>query len=104
MLTGLVTKGGSNGWVTRFTIQYSQNGQDWNPIMEEAKKEKIFLGNFDGDSPRVNKFEMPISAKYLKIIPIKWHKNIQMRIEPHGCFEPYRKFKFRVDFLFETKM
>lgn len=92
MLTGVVTKGGPNGWVTRFTIQYSPNDKDWNPIMEEGK-EKVFLGNFDGDTARTNDFAMPISTRYLKIIPIKWHNNIQMRIEPHGCFKPYGEFK-----------
>lgn len=91
-VTGLATKGGPNGWVTLFTVQYSQNGKDWNAIMEGPKKQKEFLGNFDGNSPRVNNFDMPISAQYLRINPTKWHNNIQMRIEPHGCFEPYRKY------------
>lgn len=87
----MVTKGGPKGWVTRFTIQYSPNGKDWNPILEQSGKEKVFLGNFDSDTPRMNTFSTPISAQYLKIIPIKWHDNVQMRVEPYGCFEPYRR-------------
>lgn len=94
VIIGLVTKGGPNGWVTRFIVQYSSNGKDWNPIVEHPGKEKVFLGNFDNNTPRTNNFNMPISAQYLKIIPVKWHDNIQMRIEPYGCFEPYRKFQF----------
>lgn len=85
-----MTKGGPNGWVTRFKVKYSQDDKDWNPILEKTN-EKMFLGNFDSDTPRFHNFDIPISAQYLKIIPLKWHNNIQMRIEPHGCFKPYRK-------------
>lgn len=91
-VTGLVTKGGPNGWVTLFSVHYSSNGKEWNTIVEESGKQKAFLGNFDSKTPRINKFSMPISAEFLKIVPIKWHDNVQMRIEPLGCFEPYRRF------------
>ncbi|KAL1513261.1 hypothetical protein ABEB36_002690 [Hypothenemus hampei] len=89
-ITGIVTKGGQVGWITSFTIKYSQNHKDWNPIMDQkARNEKIFLGNFDKNSPQVNNFQMPINARYLKVIPTKWHETIQLRVEIHGCFKPY---------------
>lgn len=66
---------------------------NWNPILEKnSKKEKVFIGNFDTDTPKVNNFDLPICAQYLKIIPTIWENNIQMRIEVYGCYEPYRKF------------
>lgn len=92
-LTGLVTKGGPDGWVTGFKVQYSPNGKDWNPVVDELGNEKVFLGNFDNDSPRTNEFDLPISAQVLKIIPVKWHDNVQMRVEPKGCYLPYRKLQ-----------
>ncbi|CAG9772868.1 unnamed protein product [Ceutorhynchus assimilis] len=89
-ITGIVTKGGKNGWVTLYTVKYSQNGKDWNPILDEkTQNEKTFLGNFDQNSPQVNNFMLPIHARYIKIVPQKWHDCIQLRVEIHGCFKPY---------------
>jgi hypothetical protein len=89
----LEIKGGPNGWVTAFTLKYSQDNKAWNPILDKkTKKEQTFLGNYDADSPQLINFDLPINAKYVKLIPKKWHDNIQLRVEMHGCFEPYRKF------------
>lgn len=60
--------GGDKGWVTAYSIKYSQNGKDWNPLLDENQQnEKIFLGNFDHNSPHVNNFIMPVNARYYKI-------------------------------------
>lgn len=90
-ITGFVTKGGDDGWVTAFTVKYSHDKQTWNPIMDVLQDERIFLGNFDSNSPQTNSFELPICARYIKIIPNRWHNKIQLRIEIQGCFKPYRK-------------
>ncbi|RZC42307.1 hemocytin, partial [Asbolus verrucosus] len=89
-ITGVETKGGPDGWVTAFTIQYSHDSKDWNPILNKKGTEKqIFMGNFDENTTQINNFDLPINTKYFKLIPTKWHNNIQMRVEVHGCFEPY---------------
>uniref|UniRef100_A0AAR5PSZ2 F5/8 type C domain-containing protein n=1 Tax=Dendroctonus ponderosae TaxID=77166 RepID=A0AAR5PSZ2_DENPD len=89
-ITGIVSKGGKKGWVTTYAVKYSHNGKDWNPVVDEhSQNEKTFLGNFDHNSPQVNNLAMPINARYLRVLPIKWHKTIQLRLEIHGCFKPY---------------
>lgn len=88
-ITGFVTRGGNQGWVTAFNVKYSHNKKDWNPIMDDNQKEKVFLGNFNKDTPKINAFEMPINTRYVRLIPIKWHQNIQLRVEIHGCYKPY---------------
>lgn len=98
-ITGLVTRGGENGWVKTYTLQYSQNKKDWNPILDYNQKEKIFLANVDNNSPHKNDFDLPISARYFKIIPATWSENIAMRIELHGCFKPYREFYLSLHYL-----
>lgn len=93
-MTGIETKGGPEGWVKAFIVMYSDDDKinTWNPVLEKnSKKDKIFSGNFDTDTPKVNYFDLPICAKYLKIIPTSWENNIQMRVEVYGCYEPYRK-------------
>ncbi|XP_066254573.1 hemocytin [Euwallacea similis] len=89
-ITAIVTKGGDKGWVTAFSVKYSVNALDWNPLLDEkGENEKVFLGNFDSNSPQVNSFHIAISARYLKILPLKWHNTIQLRVEVQGCFKPY---------------
>lgn len=64
MVLIVFVQGGEKGWVTAYSIKYSQNGKDWNPIVDDhSQDEKIFLGNFDNNSPRVNNFVMPINAR-----------------------------------------
>lgn len=98
-ITGLVTRGGKNGWVTAYKIQYSQDKEHWNPILDENMEDRIFVANYDNSSPHVNNFDLPICTQYVKIIPVKWQNNIQMRIEIRGCYKPYRMFKNFLNFL-----
>lgn len=91
-LTGVITKGGPVGWVSTYKILYSHDDYFWNPITDDFGTEKTFLGNFDQDTPYKNMFNKPIRAQYLKIVPKNWMNNIQMRVEPLGCFEVYRKY------------
>lgn len=93
-ITGLKTKGGDSGWVTAFTVKYSQNGKEWNPILDNAQNEKVFLGNYNGVMPQVTNFDLPINTRYIRIIPTKWKNDIQMRVEMTGCYKPYRKYPF----------
>lgn len=90
-ITGIVTKGGPKGWVTSYKVKYSHNKKDWNVILDKYLKDNAFLGNFDEDTPQINNFNLPILTTYIQIIPLTWHNNIQLRVELHGCFKPYRK-------------
>ncbi|XP_068629642.1 hemocytin [Battus philenor] len=89
-ITGIKTKGGANGWVTAYNVMYSCNlSVPFSPVVDNRGEKQLFLANFDADSVVWTKFLPPIRAQYLKIMPIKWNRNMEMRIEPVGCFEPY---------------
>lgn len=89
-LTGVITKGGSHGFVTAFNVFYSHDRTFWNPITEADQTARVFRGNADDVTTKVNYFKKPIQAQYLKIVPIKWSESIVMKVEPIGCFQPYR--------------
>lgn len=89
MVTGLQSKGGPAGWVTVYRVEYSLDRSAWNAIEDDKQKPRQFLANFDGYSLRTNTFEKPVNTRYLKVVPLKWHESIQMKIEPIGCFKPY---------------
>ena len=90
-LTGVITKGGEYGWVKSYTILYSTDNIIWNKLIEPSGQPKAFLANVDSDNVKKNYFQNPINARYLKIQPLKWHSAIELKLEPIGCYLPYRK-------------
>ena len=46
---------------------------------------QIFEGNEDSDTVVFNKLSQPITARYIRLLPIEWHEHISMRIEIYGC-------------------
>ena len=46
---------------------------------------QIFPGNGDSETAVYNILKPPITARYIRILPIAWYKNIAMRIEIYGC-------------------
>jgi F5/8 type C domain len=90
-LTGVVTKGGEYGWVKSFTVAVSKDNVIWTKLMNDAGMPLEFLANVDSDSVKKNLFRMPVNAQYLRIQPTKWHGAIELKLEPLGCFQPYRE-------------
>lgn len=90
-MTGVKTKGGTDGWVTGYKIEYSPDNLVWNPVLDNEGYIKVFLANYDNDTPKVNYFKYPIKAQFLKLIPTNWKSTIELKVEPLGCFKPYRK-------------
>jgi von Willebrand factor len=90
-LTGIITKGGEYGWVKSFMIQYSKDNVIWNKLLDDYGKPREFLANYDSETEKRNLFKTPINAQFLKIQPLKWHSAIELKIEPLGCFLPYRE-------------
>ena len=90
-LTGVITKGGEYGWVKSFTIQYSKDNIIWNKLFDKNGRPAQFLANVDSDNVKKNNFPSTINARYLKIQPLKWHQAIELKLEPIGCYLPYRK-------------
>lgn len=90
-VSGFITKGGPDGWVTGYKVMFSKRKPTWNTVLASQGQPRIFEANVDEHSPRTHHFKKPILAQYLKLVPTKWERNINMRIEPLGCFKPYRK-------------
>ena len=97
-LTGIKMKGGEYGWVVAYLVHFSHDNLFWNEVMDLSGKTKLFLANFDSESVKSNHFDFPINARYLKIVPTKWHETIELKVEPIGCFKPYRKYFYHKPF------
>uniref|UniRef100_T1JAC2 Hemocytin n=1 Tax=Strigamia maritima TaxID=126957 RepID=T1JAC2_STRMM len=85
-ITGIITQGSptSKEWVTHFEVMYSSNGIDWKTIQQDDKT-KVFIGNIDQRSLKVNLFPAPIYAKFIQILPTDWIHRISLRFELLGC-------------------
>ena len=46
---------------------------------------KVFDGNEDSATVVVNKLTKVVRARFIRVLPIEWHKHISMRIEIYGC-------------------
>ncbi|XP_070069456.1 hemocytin-like [Drosophila takahashii] len=88
-VTAIQTLGGAYGWVTSFRVLFSSNKLVWNELPGPQGDGHIFEGNQDGHSIRTNGFPRPLVTRHLRLVPTSWDQNINWRIEPIGCFEPY---------------
>ncbi|XP_072025097.1 uncharacterized protein [Amphiura filiformis] len=89
-ITGVIVQGNpsTDKWVSRFQVQHSLNIVDWFFVEDSDGNEKVFPGSVDRDTPIVNTFQEPITAQYIRVVPIEWHGNISMRFELLGCQTP----------------
>lgn len=88
-----MTKGGEYGWVKAFIVLYSKDNVIWNKITDDNGKIHEFLANVDSENEKKNLFSNPVKAQFMKIQPTRWHVAIELKLEPIGCFEPYREFR-----------
>ncbi|XP_034192438.1 neurexin-4 isoform X1 [Osmia lignaria lignaria] len=86
-ITAVATQGRAvqNEYVMEYGISYGTNGLDYVDFKEEDGNIKMFKGNVDGDTIKLNKFEVPIIAQWIRINPTRWRDRISLRLELYGC-------------------
>ncbi|KAG7191157.1 hypothetical protein KM043_007179 [Ampulex compressa] len=86
-ITSIATQGRAhqNEYVMEYGISYGTNGLDYVDFKEEDGNIKMFKGNIDGDTIKLNKFEVPIIAQWIRINPTRWRDRISLRVELYGC-------------------
>ncbi|XP_066582442.1 neurexin-4 isoform X3 [Prorops nasuta] len=86
-ITAIATQGRAHRdeYVMEFGISYGTNGLDYVDFKEEDGNTKMFKGNYNGDHIKLNKFEVPIIAQWIRVNPTRWRDRISLRIELYGC-------------------
>ncbi len=92
-ITGVVTRGQGDKprrFVTSYTLSYSNDSSTWHPYKEEANNldPRVFRGNSDASSERRHFLSHPVTARFLRVHPVTWHRRIGMRAAVIGC--PHR--------------
>uniref|UniRef100_A0A7M5XGZ4 Uncharacterized protein n=2 Tax=Clytia hemisphaerica TaxID=252671 RepID=A0A7M5XGZ4_9CNID len=74
-----------NGRVTRYSLEYSLNGKDWENIIPKNGFKGKFKGNLVPGRSRAN-FSRHRVMKHLRVIPLKSYGDYPcLKIEPFGC-------------------
>jgi len=73
-------------WVSKYTVSWSTNAQDWVPIAENDRA-LVFDGNVDAEAVKYVSFGVhmpPKPVRYLRISPQEWSRHPALRLEVHG--------------------
>ena len=97
-ITGVETKGANNIWTTAYKVFYSTDGKQWNPVVDDFGKEKLFLANINDVSHKTNFFTRPLHTRFIRIQPTLWHEHVGLKAEIRGCYLPYGKFNLELYF------
>lgn len=85
---GIATQGRDdwNQWVTRYRLQYGNDGNNFEFYTEDAGQSAIkeFTGNKDRFTIVFHKLR-PVLARFIRILPRSWYWHISMRVELYGC-------------------
>ncbi|XP_031573712.1 coadhesin-like [Actinia tenebrosa] len=97
IVTGIATQGqndpdslGANpnytqSWVTKFTLEYSNDNDSYFSLEYKTEKPLVFNGNTDGNSIVCHELPYEITARYLRFRPKEWNANtICLRIGVFG--------------------
>ncbi len=88
-ITGVVTRGQGDKrqrFVTSYTLSYSNDSSVWFPYRDDNHLEaKVFSGNMDAATERRHYLNDPVTARFVRIHPVSWHRRIGMRAAVIGC-------------------
>ncbi|XP_015771066.1 PREDICTED: uncharacterized protein LOC107349434 [Acropora digitifera] len=85
----------SGHWVTSYRVSYSKDGSNFQTY-QENNKVKIFQANRDRQTVVSNVLNPAIHARYIRILPYRWHGLIALRLELLGCLSVVPETAFPV--------
>ncbi|XP_078359510.1 uncharacterized protein LOC144643983 [Oculina patagonica] len=79
-----------NEWVTKYKLQYSNDGTNFHYYRERGQAtDKELAGNADQDTIVYHVLTPQVMARYFRFRPLFWHDHISMRVELYGCSDCY---------------
>lgn len=59
----------------------SMDGEDWSPVCARPKHPLKFTGNTDASVTVKNRLPVPVTARYIRVVPLTWHTRPALRVE-----------------------
>ncbi|XP_066532893.1 discoidin, CUB and LCCL domain-containing protein 1 [Hoplias malabaricus] len=91
-ITGILTKGSnsSDSYVRSYKVLYQDRKGRWRTYtLNNGSDDTVIEGNVDSLYQSRNTFRPAITARTLRIVPLRWHQGISLTVELLGC--PYVK-------------
>ncbi|KAM6975835.1 uncharacterized protein LKV04_015092 [Tautogolabrus adspersus] len=87
-ITGIVIQGCPqyDYWVTKFKIQHSMDGTTWTDHTPDGP---FFPGATDRNTPETQLLGTPMSAQYVRILPLEFSGQAGLRFDVLGCTPDY---------------
>jgi len=85
-VSGIVTQGRGDisEWVTHFMVSYSLDAYKWEFARDIYGTKKVFKGNSDSHTLRHSYLEHPVSARFVRVHVVDWHRHPSLRLEIVG--------------------
>ncbi|XP_041457409.1 retinoschisin-like [Lytechinus variegatus] len=74
-------------WVTSFEIACSLDGVSFDAVQDlntTSASAKVFTGNSDRRTVVNNTLPAPQECRYVRLLPLTWHRHISLRMEIYG--------------------
>ncbi|XP_022518553.2 discoidin, CUB and LCCL domain-containing protein 1 [Astyanax mexicanus] len=86
-ITGILTKGSttSDYFVKSYKILYKEKSRWRNYTHYNSSEDTIFEGNVDNLNQTRYTFHPAITARYLCVVPLQWHRGTGLTVELLGC-------------------
>ncbi|KAK3100720.1 hypothetical protein FSP39_024244 [Pinctada imbricata] len=75
-------------WVKAYTLSYSQDGIKYYTYTAFTRKAIVFSANFDQNTVRKQYLSIPVIARYIRLWPTDYNRQIALRWEVYGCPGP----------------
>ncbi|XP_005917437.1 macrophage mannose receptor 1 [Haplochromis burtoni] len=87
-VTGIVIQGcpQNDHWVTKFKIQHSMNGLTWTDYTADGN---FLPGATDRNTAETQLLGTPVSAQFIRILPVEFSSQAGLRFEVLGCTPDY---------------
>lgn len=87
-VTGIVIQGCPQGdnWITKFKIQHSMDGASWTDYTADGAS---LPGSTDRNNPETQLLGTPVSALYIRILPLEVSGQAGLRFDVLGCTPDY---------------
>jgi len=84
-VASIATAGIREGRVSRFRLYHSLNGKKWTQYSGKRQVSTELIGNILPNRVKVNTFDDPLIARFLKIVPLHSYNKVCMKFEVYGC-------------------
>lgn len=72
-------------WTTFYSVSYALDDKDFKNVQDQSGATMVFEGNTDRNTVVLNNLPAPVTARYVRILPVNYHKGMCLRFDVITC-------------------